>query len=252
MKILYFTPIFEPDFASEQNIIAALSCNVDYALFLNSAFEVPNGCFPIIFGNSENIGISKAFNEVMSFAKRQDYDYVMFLDQDTRVDLGQVKKVLPNYLNKVNQATTAVIYLRTSMLGERPYGNFITNSGALFSVYHFKKLGGFNEKYEVDGLDYEFCVRIWRNNLKVMNVPLLKYFDHISLQEGRSIRFCGRQIFLRRYSNRRYKEMQSFYMDLLKSCWTERESRLLFIVARSFLIFRFGKLISFFYGLIAR
>ena len=244
MKVLVFTPVYQPNEITLENLRDRMMSGVDQAIFLNSVFEVPNFQNLLVFGNGCNRGISAPINEVMRFSRTAGYDFVLFLDQDTKVDLKSLMPRLESFLEAGELKNTAVLFLRSNVFGDRPYGDLITNSGALFSVTNFFKVGGFNEDYFLDGLDYEFCIRIWRKGLKIINIPMNQYFDHASLQDGSSFRIFGKDVYLRVYSDQRNQEMSIFFKQTIVSLLKNKEWRLLYIFTRSFLTFRLGRLLS--------
>lgn len=244
MKILVFTPVYQPNEITEENLRNRMRSGVDQAIYLNSVFKIPRSQSLLVFGNGCNRGISAPLNEVMRFSRTAGYDFVLFLDQDTKVDLKSLMVRLESFLVASELQKAAVLFLRSDEFGVRAYGDLITNSGALFSVDKFFEIGGFNENYFLDGLDYEFCIKIWRKGLTIINIPLDLYFDHASLQDGFTFRVFGKDVCIRRYSDRRNQEMSLFFKQTIFSSLKNKEWRLLYILARSFLAFRLGRLLS--------
>lgn len=248
MKVLVFTPVYRPDEVTKKNLIDRMRSGIDQAIFLNSDFEIPCAENLLVFGDGKNRGISAPFNEVMRYSSGAGYDFVLFLDQDTKVNLKSLMTQLQSIILKFESQKTAVLFLRSDKFCDRLHGELITNSGALFSVDNFFEAGGFNENYFLDGLDYDFCLNVWRKGFKIFNIPLNHCFDHVSLQEGRSFRFMGKALNIRRYSDIRYKEIGLFYKATIVSLAKHREWRLFYLLLRSFLIFRLGRLLSFMLG----
>ena len=114
----------------------------------------------MVFGGGDNRGISAPLNEVLRFSSSAGYEFVLFLDQDNKVNLKSLMTQLQSIQVKCELQKTAVLFLRSDKFCVRPHGELITNSGALFSVDNFFKVGGFNENYFLDSLDYDFWVNV--------------------------------------------------------------------------------------------
>ena len=245
MNVLIFTPIFNPSTILKEYLDQRLSFCTDQVIYLNSPYQAPdNSKLTILANGNYNNGISKPFNEAMRFAKDNNFDYVLFLDQDTLIDLEILMSILPAYTDNTNTENTAIFFLRSEKKSIRPYGDLLTNSGSLFSVKIFDQLGGFNERYFVDCLDYDFCLRVWRQGFQIVNLPLSKYFDHMTLQDGVTKRFLSRELYIRRYSKRRHSEMSLAYKDILIDVVRNKEWTLFLKFLKSYVAFQLGKIIS--------
>lgn len=245
MKLLIFTPIFKPEKKLKSHLHKRFSTSVEQVIYLNSPYQLPDNSKTIVLGDgSVNSGISKPFNEAMRYARDNNFDYVLFLDQDTIIDLEVLMGLLSDYIENKDAEKTAIFFLRASNESIRPYGELLTNSGSLFHVRIFEKLGGFNQQYFLDGLDYEFCLRVWRGGFQIINLPLQNHFDHTTLQDGVTKRFFGRELNIRRYSSSRYNEMSIAFRDILLDILTNREWVLLSKFIKSYVAFQLGKLIA--------
>lgn len=133
--------------------------------------------------NPSNPGVSKAYNEGSSYAKKNGFDYLLLLDQDTELPENFIYE-----LEKINSAVTTypLVSFRLMRAGEQlspfnyrfkrgsmmvnqsesgvhPLKNIsLLNSGILISVELFDKAGGYDENVELYFSDFVFLNRVRR------------------------------------------------------------------------------------------
>ncbi len=124
-----------------------------------------------------NPGISKAYNRIAEYAEKNDFDYILFLDQDTELPSGfleEYRKVIQSGVdiaaplveeNSKLFSPTKYQYYRTSRYESLDVqkiilnGNTCINSGLLIKTSFFHKVGGYDEKLRLDFCDHEFVKR---------------------------------------------------------------------------------------------
>jgi rhamnosyltransferase len=89
------------------------------------------------------------------------------------------------------------------------------SSGSLFNLTALQQIGWHNEKYFVDCVDYEFCVRARRYGFKIGLIKNTPDFDHVTEQPDRKISVFGKQVLVRRYSATRVKDALGAYVKLI-------------------------------------
>lgn len=132
--------------------------------------------------NGKNDGISKALNEILRIAKAQGYRYIIFLDQDSIFEGEQMKQLLHFALElQMNDIAMYVPYVlfendKLNINKEWEFVDFAITSGNLFDIEICDKIGRFDEKLFIDGVDRDYCFRILKNNYKICryNKVLLK------------------------------------------------------------------------------
>jgi rhamnosyltransferase len=73
------------------------------------------------------------------------------------------------------------------------------NSGSLYYLGNLKMINWHNESYFVDGVDYEFCLRSKKYNLKIGECSLAPGFDHKSEQGDDTCEIFGKVCQIRKY-----------------------------------------------------
>jgi len=132
------------------------------------------------FHNPLNEGISAAFNYFADYAKANDFEWIVFLDQDTElpkvfydkyylhsVSIGTEKIAFPKiFSNNRLLSPSEYRYYRTKSLvlqnEEKLRLNNITaiNSGLMIKTLFFIEQGGYDKHLRIDFCDHEFIERI--------------------------------------------------------------------------------------------
>lgn len=140
----------------------------------------------------ENKGIAKAQNIGIERCKTLNAKYVLFLDQDTVIDMTFPKLLLNDYLflSSSSSAVIAIgpeVYDKDTMSTYKSYENVnkrekklicvptLISSGTLMPIDAFTKVGLMEEKLFIDYVDHEWCWRASANGYKCymdMNVRI--------------------------------------------------------------------------------
>lgn len=110
----------------------------------------------------KNMGIGYALNLGLKRSKQCGYQWLLTLDQDSVANENMVER-LYEYAEK-NRKTAVVfpslINSLSSSCGRVEHKNYAITSGNLINVEFLNAIGGFNEDYFIDGVDFEFCLRV--------------------------------------------------------------------------------------------
>lgn len=130
--------------------------------------------------DSQNGGISKAYNEGAKYAKKNGYDWLILFDQDTEISdncyFSKIESAITKY-HKINLFVPIVNFLGGTMsprkcrffrpsnitIGPGIYklqNVAIINSGLAISTKSFFKCGGYNNNIILDFADYQFIERL--------------------------------------------------------------------------------------------
>jgi GT2 family glycosyltransferase len=187
--------------------------NIDILIYDNSknAQEILNieGVDLIYIHDSENSGVSKAYNIGIQKAKELQKNLVLILDQDTNFSLEYIEKYMQMYNIYGNNFLYAPIVCNEDMtkvyspatlknfVGKaQPFEDFkiieqydltdksVINSGLMIPLKLFEKIGGYNEKLKLDFSDIYFIEKYKELNSKIILVDI--YLKHsISGDEGK-------------------------------------------------------------------
>ncbi len=118
------------------------------------------------FQNGDNYGIAKNLNRAVRFAIKENFDWMLTMDQDTSFPEDAIQNYIRcfhDYANKEMVALFGTSYAHTkkNVIKEctgLEVNNLIT-SGALLNLSLFEKIGEFDEQLFIDSVDHDYCIR---------------------------------------------------------------------------------------------
>lgn len=141
----------------------------------------------LIISNEENTGIAHALNQICQQALRLGYEWVVTLDQDSVMPPG----ILDEYARYTSQTDVGIICpaiedrntgLEYSPVSEgTEYIAQCITSGNLVRLEAWQRVGGFTEELFIDGVDFDFCIRLRDAGYKILrthNVRLTQEVGH--------------------------------------------------------------------------
>lgn len=196
----------------------------------------------------KNMGLGYSLSTLCATAYAHGFQRLLFLDQDTAISDDTLQ-----YINRFSMDMSSAekeVYIAVVFSGKKAASGGIVDtslaisSGSLFALETLKKVGWHNEKYFVDCVDYELCLRARRHGYKVGVVYNTPGFDHVSEQPDRKVVFLGKELLVRRYSAARIWDALKGYFRLLSSSVAHLRFFDVGIVIRSLAIYLIGQLIS--------
>ena len=138
-------------------------------------------CGVKVFCNGENLGIAAALNVGLGYALERGYTWIATFDQDSQPPTEFVKRLLEShdaYPGKEHIAILSPVYCDEAtgtvfQHGERngePFQEVVSTmtSGNLVKADALAKVGLFEEDLFIDYVDHEFCLRVRREGLGVL------------------------------------------------------------------------------------
>ncbi len=119
--------------------------------------------------NGGNIGLCKSLNRGIEKAKTIGADWILFLDSDSElcVDILSIYKkyISNNYTKELALLAPQHNYKRHKRQVKNGYRSIrkAMLSGCLIGVDVLDRIGKFDERFFIDGLDYEWCQRALMN-----------------------------------------------------------------------------------------
>ena len=181
--------LYNPNWDLLSRVINASSLQCDKIIAIDNSPQNNVDKFDSLFKNLKNVsylallnnyGIAYAQNRGLEIVKNEDYEFVVFFDQDSEPETGMIQvlkediKFLQSNSYKVatigplpsNSQTNEIYQPRIFKnkkinIGSKDFYKTkqIISSGGLMSVSVFDKVGGFSEELFIDGVDHEWC---WR------------------------------------------------------------------------------------------
>lgn len=144
------------------------------------------------FSNGKNNGLGVAFNFAINYAIEHNFDYYVTFDQDTLIVDDYISNMVKEIKKDTKIGVLGPIYKDSNIGDENSFpikkGLFIVreklsdrqnlvdvimliSSGSVYSLNTFKKIGLFEEKLFIDGIDNEFCLRLLKFGYRVCVNP---------------------------------------------------------------------------------
>lgn len=123
--------------------------------------------------SESNVGLAKALNIGFEFLYNIGAKWAIYFDQDTTIKEDIVK----NYFDKLKYDENVALYtpLYNVDRHKTPKKNFkfenikwTMTSASIFNIDVLNKLGYFDERYFLDCVDYEYCLRANKNNYAIV------------------------------------------------------------------------------------
>jgi rhamnosyltransferase len=211
----------------------------------------------------KNLGLGIGLSTVCAQAYYDSFPTLLFFDQDTIFNeetINYIQAFIVEKINDVQDEYTLIVF------GEDKYYpalnrdevvpgkfdffdvNLAISSGSLFILKNLKKIGWHNEKYFVDGVDYEICLKSVAKNLKIGKCLNAPGFDHSSEQPDKIYKIFGTSISLRCYSFSRVLDTTKSNIRLFFSSIRMRQFKFAFSILRSYGIYSAAQILARIYS----
>ena len=173
---------------------------------LTRAFGGNQKSFTLLF-NVSNLGIAAALNRGVRHAQEQGAEWVLTMDQDSRITGGMAKTMFARYntlpenyrlrvaslapLLTASSSFPAQTASDTHCLTCKEVSTAIT-SGNLVKIDAWQAIGGYSDKLFIDYVDHDFCFRLRRAGWVILECQGATLIHKIG--NATHIRFLGRKI----------------------------------------------------------
>lgn len=176
-KVVAIMVTYNPDILMLEENIQSILPQVD-ALFLfdngsenvEEIIEVQKRNNLMAIFNPENVGLGRAYNEILT-KNLHLFEYFVTFDQDTSILPGSISTLTEILKNNHNIGVVGPVFSRESSSvsnkGNIIFKDSIIQSCAVFRSKAAETTGGFNEKYFIDSVDFEYCLRMIKKGFKV-------------------------------------------------------------------------------------
>jgi rhamnosyltransferase len=190
-NLLIILVLYKSDLETSESFQSISSClkstdsKVDIFMYDNSPHPInsttnSSGCKIHYILNTSNPGVSTAYNEGFIYAKEQNKQWLLLLDQDTKFEADFIQK----YYNACRSNFTISLFApilrldsgeiyspckykfpKTYILKKVEPGIYniknlsLLNSGILIRTSTFQEVGGYDERLKLDFSDFEFLDR---------------------------------------------------------------------------------------------
>lgn len=131
----------------------------------------------ILVENKKNLGIAHALNRILKYAQKDDYEWVLTLDQDSVADdklIEKYKRFLERQpINNIGCLTCNIVD-RNFESKKKETGfeeiNYCITSGCLMNVEITLNIGGFDESMFIDKVDCDICINLRKHGYRIVRV----------------------------------------------------------------------------------
>jgi len=161
----------------------------------------------------KNYGIGKALNLGLEYAKNQNYKWFISFDQDSMPSLNMLSQMFEFHFVEQNSLcfTPRLVSAKDSASDNSESGNSIVpyaiTSGNMIAVDLALKIGGYNEIYFVDCVDFEFSLRLRRYGYNIFRVGSAQMAHRVG--DGTSVPKFLRKFYTKHSALRRYYQYRN-------------------------------------------
>ena len=243
-NVFFFSVLYNPPENAIKNIILARLAGFIPIVYLNNVNEEYLNKLKdlevVTLGGNSNVGLGVAFNEVEVYLSSNSVEHFIYFDQDTIVGQSSWNAIKNSYLNFFHD-DVGMLYFNNHISSDDL--SVVISSGCAFSLKVLSVIGYHDRSYFVEGVDYEFCLRLKAHGYKIKSV-LLNAIDHSTLQDKAEKFFFGKKIDIRCYGSGRLSDFNKSHLRLIKKAIKLRQYKLLFFFIKSFIVFNLNELFN--------
>jgi GT2 family glycosyltransferase len=188
--MLKLATVFYNPSTEDVNYFKKMSNFIDVVAYLNSSHDVDEYSGIMMLGNGTNIGLGAALN--MIYSKFDDNCCLLYLDQDSRMSLDDIRILYQNAAIYDLKSTICVPLIVSdkgkSCLFHDFYWRFSwgISSGMLTTCGLVRKLGYFRADYFIDRIDFEFFYRAQKHGVLLQCIKDIKLTQVFGSGENRN------------------------------------------------------------------
>jgi rhamnosyltransferase len=129
-----------------------------------------------LIANGINKGSAGALNQAVEYARAQEFEWLLAMDQDSSFDPGGVRKMKESLHTMAKDVAVVAPSFRTPdevlPLTTVDYTDirFTMTSGSMLRIKAATRCGSFLEKLFIDSVDHEYCLRVRRMGYRIIRV----------------------------------------------------------------------------------
>ncbi|MHB8209517.1 glycosyltransferase family protein, partial [Mucilaginibacter sp.] len=147
--------------------------------------------------------------------------WLLTMDQDSKFEVGEFSRLIQYTINLDDKTTGLVSPFHKTKISVEPKTEIdevltTMTSGNLISLYAWKAIGGFDEDYFIDAVDWDYCMRLTSNNFKVIRLNTV-HLNHNLGNVTRHTAFSRKDVMVLNYNSiRRYYITRNKLMIIAK------------------------------------
>lgn len=190
MKIAACVILYHPKIEDLQNISTYLSKIEKLYVYDNTENKTIKSFFQdndkiIYYTDFENKGLSIRLNQACNQAISDGFDFLMTMDQDSSFNQENLEQYFNDIKSYHNTETVGIFGLENSAKNIKVKPTTIITqevqalitSASVVNLRNFNKIGGFDENFFIDCVDFDYCFATLKNGFKCINFKN-NYFKH--------------------------------------------------------------------------
>jgi len=124
----------------------------------------------VYYSDRNNQGIAHRLNQAILYCINNNYSHLLTMDQDSSF----TDNAIANYIqlikdnNDINIGMYGVCYDETCKVEHAAINEILITSGSIINISLAEKIGNFDENIFIDGVDTDFCIRLFQNEYKTI------------------------------------------------------------------------------------
>jgi rhamnosyltransferase len=227
-KIEGVVVLYQPDISVVGNIKSYID-GLEHLYIIDNSSEtdlsIINGLSAIskcvYIKNQTNKGIANALNQGAKLAIANGADWLLTMDQDSKFEPGDILRLIEFAIQQDDEFIGIVSPFHQTNVSVKPATHddvvlTTMTSGNLISLFAYRQINGFDERYFIDAVDWDYCLRLNMHNFKVLRLNTV----HLSHGLGNATKHqspAGYQITALNYNEiRRYYITRNKLMFIFK------------------------------------
>ncbi|MDO4689046.1 MAG: hypothetical protein Q4A94_08955 [Plesiomonas sp.] len=241
-NLAFVSILYHPDDNALISIERAMRAGFNPVIYLNDVSDEYlaklKSLNVTILGCNSNVGLGRAFFDIENYLIENGFFCYLYFDQDTVVADSAWEKIKSTY--DYTDPDVGLIFYTSSDINRN---DFVISSGCLFSLSVIKKVGFHDSSYFVEGVDYEFCLRLKISGYKI-KINHIDGIDHNSLQDGVDIKLLGFDFRVRDYGLSRTVDFNRSQFKLFMLALNNKNYSSILFFIKSIFIFNVKEFVS--------
>lgn len=204
---------YNPDVSLlEENLVRLLRQNVNVLIVDNASNNMTEIRMTVkkindvlLIDEACNNGIGHALNTALDYAKLNMYTWLLTMDQDSTIS----DNFILDMRNKISEKEIGIIYpsitdkkVESALQKSYDWGfrlkytvkkcilpnlKLPITSGSLINVSIATKIGGFCDELFIDGVDFDFALKMYEHGYSIVECPIAKLYHNLGRPNTRSI-----------------------------------------------------------------
>lgn len=243
MKILAAIILFNPDIQRLLNNIHLIAAQVDHVLLVDNASKNRDSLLQLgnenitFLQNQKNLGLPRTFNRMLSFARENNFDNLLLLDQDSVCAenlICEYKKhlekrsvcLVPYLIHRNNDYNE---HYKIHKNGDCEIVETSINSGTLINLNLLPLDLKFDESFFVDCVDYDFFKQLKKRGLSTIRVNTTNLL--IDLGNLKTHYIMGKRFFSNNYSTFRLQIQVQDRIKFFKKYGFDKDTWQVFVIS---------------------